>query len=395
MKFAIRTTQILESPTLAVTAKVQAKISQGLPVIAFTAGQPHLLPPDQMLKALADNANQSKYTPASGVAPLREKVAQRESERNGRKFKKENISVAAGVKPALTCSLMCLVNPGDKVLLVAPFWPSYREIVIACGGIPIVIQTNATDNYRLTTDLLKQAFVEHGGSNLAAIILNSPSNPSGIVYTKDEFLGFADVIRTHAPQISIISDEIYEDILHQGQAHFSLLGLAQDLNVVKVSGWAKGYAAPGWRIGYAVGTEEFITRYDATQSQLMGNPPAPQQYAVMGAFDDHGAFPRELSKIYQGNVQKASELFEKAQIPFIKPQGAFYFSLLLGDYVGAGKKFADDWALADYLLENFNVGGIPLSPFGGPAGLRLSLACDPNLVEEGMNRIIAGLKSLR
>lgn len=396
MKLSKRISDIKPSPTLAITAKANAMRAEGRDVIGFGAGEPDFDTPDSIKQAAirAIEAGFTKYTPVGGTDELKDAIINKLERDSGLSYKREEVVVSCGAKHTLYNLAQVLFEEGDEVLIPSPYWVSYIDIIVLTGAMPVVIETKAENNFKLQPKQLAQAV----SSRTRAILLNSPSNPVGVTYTKDELEKFAEVVA--AKGIMVISDDIYEKIVYDGIAFYSLASISPEMKklTVVVNGVSKSYAMTGWRIGYAAGQEEVIAAVTKLQSQNTSNPTSIAQKAAVEALrgkqDSVALMVEEFEKRRNRIVRDLNEI---PGVVCLMPQGAFYvfpdFSAFYGRSFG-GKIIADSSDLAAYFLDEANVAVVPGGEFGHDNHIRLSYATSMDKIIEGVARIRRALNNL-
>lgn len=396
MKLSKRISDIKPSPTLAITAKANAMRAEGRDVIGFGAGEPDFDTPDSIKQAAirAIEAGFTKYTPVGGTDELKDAIINKLERDSGLNYKREEVVVSCGAKHTLYNLAQVLFEEGDEVLIPSPYWVSYIDIIVLTGARPVVIETKTEDNFKLQPKQLAQAV----SSRTRAILLNSPSNPVGVTYTKEELEKFAEVVA--AKGIMVISDDIYEKIVYDGIAFYSLASISPEMKklTVVVNGVSKSYAMTGWRIGYAAGQEEVIAAVTKLQSQNTSNPTSIAQKAAVEALrgkqDSVALMVEEFEKRRNRIVRDLNEI---PGVVCLMPQGAFYvfpdFSAFYGRSFG-GKIIADSSDLAAYLLDEANVAVVPGGEFGHDNHIRLSYATSMDKIIEGVARIRRALSNL-
>ena len=388
--------RIEQSITLAITAKAKAMKAEGIDVIGMSAGEPDFDTPDNIKQAAikAINDGITKYTPAVGLPALRKAVAEKFEKDNGLSYKPEETIVNCGAKHSVFLAIMALVDEGDEVIIPTPYWVSYPEMVKVTGGKPVIVETLPENELKLTAEQLREAVTPR----TKALIMNSPSNPSGVVYTRDELLALVEVLREL--EIYTISDEIYEKILYDGAEHYSIASLDPKIfsRTITINGVSKSYSMTGWRIGYAGGPLEVIKAMGKLQSQETSNPCSISQMATIEALtgpqDSVGimvkAFDERRTCLVEG-------LNAMEGVTCVKPKGAFYafpdFSAHYGKSAN-GKVINGSVDLSSYLLEEMKVGVVPGAGFGADAHLRISYATSMDAIEKALARIEEGLKAL-
>ena len=301
--------RIEPSITLAITAKAKAMKAEGIDVIGMSAGEPDF-----------DTPENTKYTPAVGLPQLRSAIAEKFKKDNGLEYKPEEIIVGCGAKHSVFVAVMALVDEGDEVIIPAPYWVSYPEMVKAAGGTPVIIETTAENELKLTAEQLRQAITPR----TKVLILNSPSNPSGMVYTKEELLSLVEVLKD--TEIYIISDEIYEKILYDGAEHHSIAGLDPAIfpRTITINGVSKTYSMTGWRIGYAAGPLEVIKAMGKLQSQETSNPCSISQMAALEAITGPQDSVTMMVKAFdERRTYLVERLNSMEGVTCVKPKGAF------------------------------------------------------------------------
>jgi len=389
MKLAQRIGRIKPSPTLAITAKANALRAEGRDIIGFGAGEPDFDTPEN-IKAAAIKAIQegfTKYTPVGGIDELKDAIIAKMSRDHGLSYKRSQVVVSCGAKHTLYNLIQILCEEGDEVIVPAPYWVSYADIVVLAGATPIIIETTEAGGFKLTPELLKEAVTDRS----KAIILNSPSNPTGAAYSRLELKALAAVIET--TDMTVISDDIYEKILYDGFEFFSIASVNEALRnrTVVVNGVSKAYAMTGWRIGYAAGSEEIIAAITKLQSQNTSNPTSIAQKAAVEALNGDQSAVAMMVKAFRERrniIVDALNAIPAISCPL--PQGAFYVFPNVSELYGRscqGMKIANSSDLAAYLLDEANVAVVPGADFGNDNYIRLSYATSLELIEEGIKRI--------
>ncbi len=389
--------RIEPSITLAITAKAKAMKAEGIDVVGLSAGEPDFDTPDNIKQAAikAINDGMTKYTPAVGTPALRKAIAEKFKNDNGLDYAVEQVIVNCGAKHSVFLAVMALVDPGDEVIIPTPYWVSYPEMTKAAGGTPKIVETTAASQYKLTASQLEQAITPKS----KLLILNSPSNPSGMVYNRQELQALADVIKKS--NIYVISDEIYEKILYDGAEHVSIASLDKDVfeRTITINGASKCYSMTGWRIGYAAGPLDVIKGMGKLQSQETSNPTSISQAAAMEALqgpqDSVAMMVRAFDERRKYLVGRLNAI---EGVSCIMPTGAFYafpdFSAYHGRVTAEGKKIEGSVDLSGYLLEQSHVAVVPGAGFGSDANQRLSYATSMEMLEKALDRIEQGLKEL-
>jgi aspartate aminotransferase len=380
MKLAARVSQVKPSITLAIAAKAKAMKAEGIDVCSFSAGEPDFDTPAHIKAAAAKalDEGKTKYGPAAGEPKLREAIAQKLKTDNGLDYNAENVIVTNGGKHSLYNLIMALIEPGDEVIIPAPYWLSYPEMVTLAGGVSVIINTDATTGYKITPEQLRQAITP----KTKLFVLNSPSNPTGMVYTPDEIKALAEVIVD--ADILVVSDEIYEKILYDGAEHISIGSLGKEIfaRTFISNGFAKAYSMTGWRIGYLAGPIEIIKAANSIQGHSTSNVCTFAQYGAIAALQDSQDCVAEMLQAFAKRRQVMLERINA--IPGLncpKPEGAFY---LFPDISKTGLKSLD---FCNALIEEHQVAVIPGIAFGADNNIRLSYATDLTTIEKGLDRL--------
>jgi len=396
-KLADRTKFIKPSVTLAIAAKAQRLRAQGVDIVNFSAGEPDFDTPEH-IKAAAVEAmrkGMTKYTDVKGIEPLREAIAQKYQNEYGLSYSKDEILVSCGAKHSLYNLFQALVNPGDEVLIVAPYWVSYSDMALLAGGVPKIIQTNEATGFRVNAEQLAAAL----GERTRVFVLNSPCNPTGAVYDRDELHAIAQVLEKHA--CLIFADDIYEKILYDGFQMHNIVALNPALHdrTIIINGVSKTYAMTGWRIGYALGSVDVISAAGKIQSQSTSNPTSIAQAAALQAIGGpQGEVTAMVSEFHKRRDVVVDRLSGIEGIRCLKPRGAFYVFPNISSAIGKsanGKSLGSPCDVADYLLEEAKVALVPGEDFGSREHVRLSYATSLQDIEKGCERIQLALSKLR
>ncbi|WP_017654365.1 pyridoxal phosphate-dependent aminotransferase [Fortiea contorta] len=380
MKLAARVSQVTPSITLAIAAKAKAMKTEGIDVCSFSAGEPDFDTPAHIkaaaLKALDEG--KTKYGPAAGEPKLREAIARKLKTDNGLDYKPENVIVTNGGKHSLYNLIVALIDPGDEVIIPSPYWLSYPEMVTLVGGVSVIVRTDASTGYKITPEQLRQAITP----KTKLFVLNSPSNPTGMVYTPEEIAALAEVVVD--ADIFVVSDEIYEKILYDGAEHVSIGSLGKEIfdRTLISNGFAKGYSMTGWRLGYLAGPVEIIKAASTIQGHSTSNVCTFAQYGAIAALES----PQDcVEQMRQAFAQRRQVMLDGLNaIPGLKtakPDGAFY---LFPDISQTGLKSLE---FCDALLEAHQVAVIPGVAFGADDNIRLSYATDLTTIQKGIDRL--------
>jgi len=384
------------SQTLAMAQKSRELKAKGIDVISLSLGEPDFNTPDYIKEAAkkAIDDNFSKYPPVPGYNDLREAISKKFREENGISYSPEQIVVSAGGKHSLINVILCLINPGDEVILLAPYWVSYYDQIILAGGKPVVVETTLENDFKVLPEQLEVVIT----SKTRLVIFNSPSNPTGMVYTREEMEGIARVIKKHEG-LYIISDEIYEHILFKGD-HVSMASFDFIYDkVITVNGVSKGYAMTGWRIGY-IGAPLWLAKaVDKLQGQFTSGVCSIAQRAALTAVSGDDGSRQKMRDAFLRRRDIVCKLLREIKGMKLRvPQGAFYvmpeISYYLGRTDGEMKiKTSDDLAL--YLLDKAQVAVVGGDAFGAPDCIRISYATSDDLLVEAVKRIKGALEKLR
>jgi aspartate aminotransferase len=382
MKLAARVGQVTPSLTLAIDAKAKAMKRDGVDVLSFSVGEPDFDTPLHIRAAAAAALEQGKtrYGPAAGEPRLREAIAQKLQRDNNLCYEAANIVVTNGGKHSLFNIMMALVEPGDEVIIPAPYWVSYPEMVKLAEGTPVIVQTTTESGFRITPEQLRQAITP----KTKLLILNSPSNPTGMVYTPEEVRAIAQVIVEK--DIWVISDEIYEKILYDGAEHLSIgaVSPAAFERTIVSSGFAKTYAMTGWRVGFLAAPLPIIKAVETIQSHSTSNVCTFAQYGAIAAYEGSQDCVKAMVEAF--TERRAIMLEYLNSIPgftCVAPTGAFYMYPNIGKLGISSLKFCSD------LLETQQVAAIPGVAFGTDDCIRLSYATSVENIRKGMDRLAA------
>ena len=387
MELAKRVTTLTPSATLAITAKAKEMKARGIDVISLGAGEPDFNTPAQIIDASYEAMKKGKtgYTPSSGLPDLKEVIIDKLARDQQLTYRPEEIIVTSGSKQALYLIFQTLIDPGDEVIIPAPYWVSYPEQAKLAGGQPVIVEGKEANSFKITAEQLEKAITER----TKALVLNSPNNPTGMMYTKEELEEIGEVCTRH--QVWIISDEIYEKLIYGEEKHVSIAQLSPALKerTIIVNGVSKSHAMTGFRIGFAAGDERLIKAMTGIASHSTSNPATPSQYAAIEAYRMDQKVVAEMVARF---AKRLEIFYEKIrQIPgFVcqKPQGSFYlFPNVKEAARNCGYQSVDDFAQA--LLQEAHVAVVPGSGFGAPDFIRLSYATSLELLEEAAERIHA------
>jgi len=376
------------SITIKLNTLAKSMKAHGIDVVDLTAGEPDFPTPKEICEAAINAINEgfTKYTAAAGIMELREKIAEKLSKENFIPVEAKNIVVTNGAKNAIFNALSAIVNPGDEVIIIAPAWVSYIPQVKLLGAIPVVLCTSFENGFIPEISKLREIV----NTKTKAIIINSPNNPTGAVYPKEFFKNLVELAQE--AKFYIISDEIYEKLIYEGE-HFSPASLSME-NVITVNGFSKAYSMTGWRIGYVAANDFIISNISKIQSHTASNVNSITQKAAVRAFDVDTNYMVEEFKKRRDFL--ATEL-EKIGVKFLKPSGAFYFFMDFSSFLGKssmGKKLETGFDVCEVLLKEFKLALVPGEGFEAPGFVRLSFAASMESLEKAINRIKEFLESL-
>lgn len=390
MKFSNRIQQVKPSMTLAIDAKAKELKAQGEDVIGFGAGEPDFNTPDRIKQAAirAIEANDTHYTPVGGTNELKDAIITKMKRDNDLDYDRNQILVSCGAKHSFYNLAQALWEEGDEIIIPAPYWVSFPEMVVLAGAKPVIIDTDSTNNFKITVDQIKEVLTP----NTRAILINTPSNPTGFAYNKSELEAIAEYALEN--NLLLISDEIYEWIIFDGFQHTSIASLSKEAqkNCVVINGVSKCYAMTGWRIGYIAADEEIVKKVTKLQGQSTSGPCSISQAAsveaLTGPHDDVIAMVQEFEK--RRNVM-IDQLNAITGVSCNKPNGSFYsfpdFSDLYGKKDSSGKVIEGSLDFTEYLLTEKKVAIVPGIAFGADANARMSFATSLDKIEEGVKRI--------
>ena len=380
MKLAARIGHVTPSMTLAIDAKAKAMKRDGIDICSFSAGEPDFDTPTHIKNAAiaALNAGKTRYGPAAGEPGLREAIAHKLQHDNQLTYKPENIVVTNGGKHSLFNIFLALLDEGDEVIIPAPFWVSYPEIVKLATGTPVIVHTTPEAHYKITPEQLRQSITPR----TRVLIMNSPSNPTGMVYGPDELRAIAAIVIEH--DLIVVSDEIYERLLYDGTEQISIGAVSQEMfdRTIISNGFAKGYSMTGWRIGYVAGPLDLVKAVTTLQSHSTSNVCTFAQYGAIAALEGSQDCVQEMLTAFTARRQGIYDLINGIpRLSCLKPDGAFYM------FINISKTGLGSLAFCDKLLTDYQVAVIPGIAFGADDHVRASYATDMTTIERGMERI--------
>ncbi len=388
-RIAQRMSAISPSLTLAISAKAKAMKAAGESVVNFGVGEPDFNTPDPIIaaakKALDDG--QTKYTPSSGLLPLRKAICEKLLRDNGLEYEPSQIIVSNGAKHSIFNACYALLDEGDEVIIPQPYWLTYPEVVKVCGGVPKYLPCKKRNKYKFSAEELKAAITP----KTKMLIFNSPSNPTGAVYNEEEVRAIAAVCEEAG--IFVLADEIYEKLCYNGVKPFSIARCSEKMKdlTITVNGVSKTYAMTGWRIGYLAAPKDVAKAIDSFQSHATSNACSISQYATMEALKATDEDIQSMVDVFAQRREKLLALIDGIDgVRAVEPDGAFYVMLVVGDLYGKshnGVKLENSVAFADALLESEKVATVPGVSFGADECLRLSYSLSEADMTEGLRRI--------
>lgn len=392
MKIAERVRNLSPSPTLGITAMARKMQNEGIYVINFAAGEPDFDTPSNIKTAAINSINEgfTKYTPSSGIEDLKKAVVEKLKKENGLEYKTSEIVISCGAKHAIFNAIMCLCNPGDEVIIISPYWVSYEEMVKLAEGIPVIIKTNFSEKFKLNLEKIKEKI----NKKTKIIILNSPSNPTGVILEKEVIKEIAKIATEN--NIYVISDEIYEKIVYENK-YYSIAKEIKDLTIL-INGVSKSYSMTGWRIGYSAANEEISRIISNFQDHSTSCPASISQKAALEAISG----PQKSIEVMIKEFEKRRNFIVKAlnEIKGIEchlPEGAFYVFPKVSYYFGKKyneKIIENSLNLTEYLLTEARVATVPGVVFGEDTCIRLSFATSLKDIKEGIKRMKEALEKL-
>jgi len=394
-----RVQQVKPSATLTITAKAAALRASGRDIISLSVGEPDFDTPRAACEAgiAAIRAGFTRYTAVPGIPELRQAVTAKFRDDNGLDYEADDILVSAGGKQCIYNLLQAMINPGDEVIIPAPYWVSYPDMVLLAEGMPVIVQATADSNFKLTAKQLDEAITD----KTRLLIINSPSNPTGMAYSEGELAALGEVIRRH-PGIAVASDDMYEKILFDGKVFATFAAVNPDLKerTITLNGVSKAYCMTGWRIGFCAGPRHLIKAMAKIQGQSTSNPSSIAQKAALAAL----AGPTdELETMVRTYETRRAWLVERLNaipgISCLMPDGAFYVFPSIGPWIGKttpdGLRLEDDVVVCSWLLETAGVALVPGTAFGTPGFMRISYAVSQETLEDAVERIAEAAATLK
>jgi aspartate aminotransferase len=394
MKLANRVSKIEASKTLQVKEKALELKAKGIRVIDLTAGEPDFWTPQFIAQAgiKAINDGFTKYTANNGIPELRENIAQKLKRDNNLEYTSSQIIVSSGAKQSILNALLAIVNDGEEVILPSPYWVSYPEQIKISGGIPVIVNTQQSD-FKLSADLLEK----HISPRTRAIILNSPANPTGVVYRENELSDLAGVLKDQ--NIWIISDEIYEKIIFDKLRHYSIAGFHHLIEkCIVINGFSKSYSMTGWRIGYAAGPLPVVNAMSRIQGHYTSNASSISQKAALAALQGPHTEIEKMRETFESRRDYIkSQLDSRDYFSYAYPQGAFYFFINISKIFGkqtGDKTIQNSIDFCSFVTENFHVVTVPGIAFGANDFIRISFAASQEDLETGMQKLIEAMDQI-
>lgn len=396
MELSRKAQAIEPSLTLAITAKAKEMKEKGIDVISFSAGEPDFNTPKNIINAAikAMEDGNTKYTSVNGILQLREAICKKFKGDNGLEYNPSQIVVSTGAKQSLANTFLAILNPGDEVIVSTPYWVSYPELIKLADGKPVFVEGDEKSNYKFTKENLEKAVT----AKTKAIVLNTPNNPTGTIYNKEELEVIADFAKKY--NIIIISDEMYEKLIYDNENHISIASLSKDAyeRTIVINGLSKSYAMTGWRIGYCAASEKIAKLMISIQSHVTSNVCSITQYAALEALNG----PQdEITKMINEFEKRRNYMINRIEsidnLSIVKPKGAFYIMINIENCLGKeinGKILNDSMEFCASLLENEKLAVIPGKAFGLNNYIRVSYATSMEAIKEGLNRIESFIKKL-
>ena len=389
MELSRKAQRIEASVTLAITAKAKEMKENGIDVISFGAGEPDFNTPANIINAAikAMEKGNTKYTNVNGILPLREAICKKFKKDNGLIYKPSQIVVSTGAKQSIANVFLAILNPGDEVIVPNPYWVSYPELIGLADGKAVFVESDETSSYKFTKENLEKVVTE----KTKAIILNTPNNPTGTIYNKEELIEIAEFAKKH--DLIIVSDEMYEKLIYDGEKHVSIASVSDDAyeRTIVINGLSKSYAMTGWRLGYCGASEKIAKLMTNIQSHMTSNVCSITQYAAVEALNGPQDKVKEMIVEFERRRNyMAKTLEEMNNLSIIKPQGAFYIMINIDKCLGKeinGERINNSMDFSAKLLEHEKVAVIPGKAFGLDNYVRVSYATSMESIEKGLERI--------
>ncbi len=397
MDLSKKVQKIEPSVTLAITAKAKEMKENGIDVISFGAGEPDFNTPENIINAAikAMQDGNTKYTSVNGILPLREAICKKFRDDNNLEYKPSQIVVSTGAKQSLANAFLAILNPDDEVIVPNPYWVSYPELIRLADGKPVFVEEDEASSYKFNKENLEKAVTE----KTKAIILNSPNNPTGTIYTKEELIEIAEFAKKY--DLIIVSDEMYEKLIYDGKKHISIASISSDAyeRTIVINGLSKSYAMTGWRLGYCGATEKLAKLMTNVQSHMTSNVCSITQYAAIEALNGPQDKVNEMILEFEKRRNYMEKTLEEINgLSIIKPEGAFYIMINIDKCLGKeidGEIIKDSMDFSAKLLEHEKVAVIPGKAFGLDNYVRVSYATSMELIEKGLERINKFINKLK
>lgn len=397
MEYSKKAKNINPSITLAITAKAKELKANGVDVVSFGAGEPDFNTPQNIIDAAkkAMDEGKTKYTAASGIPELKKALCKKFKEDNNLSYNESNIVISTGGKQALANVMLAILNEGDEVLIPVPYWVSYPELVKLADGVPVFVECKPENDYKFTIEALEKATT----NKTKAIVLNSPNNPTGSIYNYDELKEIAQFAKEH--DIIIISDEMYEKLIYDGEKHISIASISEDAfnRTVVVNGFSKAFAMTGWRLGYSAANAEITKLMSSIQSHMTSNANSITQFAALEALNGPKDELVSMVKEFEERRNYMTKLIDNIDnLSYIRPSGAFYVMINIEKCLNKkafGVVINDSMDFSKVLLDKEKVAVIPGAAFGLNNYVRLSYATSRELIKKGLDRIEQFVSSIK
>ncbi len=397
MDLSKKVQKIEPSVTLAITAKAKEMKENGIDVISFGAGEPDFNTPENIINAAikAMQDGNTKYTSVNGILPLREAICKKFRDDNNLEYKPSQIVVSTGAKQSLANAFLAILNPDDEVIVPNPYWVSYPELIRLADGKPVFVEGDEASSYKFNKENLEKAVTE----KTKAIILNSPNNPTGTIYTKEELIEIAEFAKKY--DLIIVSDEMYEKLIYDGKKHISIASISSDAyeRTIVINGLSKSYAMTGWRLGYCGATEKLAKLMTNVQSHMTSNVCSITQYAAIEALNGPQDKVNEMILEFEKRRNYMEKTLEEINgLSIIKPEGAFYIMINIDKCLGKeidGEIIKDSMDFSAKLLEHEKVAVIPGKAFGLDNYVSVSYATSMELIKKGLERINKFINKLK
>lgn len=385
MRFAKRISQIESSITIGLSEKAKELKAKGIDIVSFTAGEPDFDTPEYIKEAARDALRKgfTKYTSGQGILALRQAVVTKLKRDNNLEYSTDQIAITCGSKHGIYNTLLVLADEGDEVIVPAPYWTSYTEMVKLAGGVPVVVETSESNGFKITPDRLRKAITPR----TKCMLLNTPNNPTGSVYTKNELASLANVVVEN--NIVVISDEVYEKFIYNGESHISFASISDETKklTATTNSVSKTYSMTGWRIGYVAAEKELADAVAKLTSQQITNPTTPAQYAAIAALVDDQSSVTKMAAEYKRRRDYVVSVFKgHKKLRFVQPDGAFFLFFDASAYLN--DRLKTTFALCEDILSKAKVALVPGEAFGSNRHLRMSYACSMDDLIKGAGRLM-------